>query len=76
MRRFKKTNAFPVYAKCFHETVYDKWSLNKSVRQTENGLGLRLNNWPQKFKTGYDMYHIYEVGISAALIPVQGVASK
>ena len=28
-----ETNAFPVYAMCYHETVHDK-----SVLQTENGL--------------------------------------
>ena len=38
MGYFKKTNAFLVYAKFFHETVYGKWCLRKSVRQTENGL--------------------------------------
>ena len=35
---FKKINAFPVDAICFHETVHDKWCLHKSVPQTENGL--------------------------------------
>ena len=34
----KKTNAFLVYAICFHENVHDKSCLHKSVRQTENGL--------------------------------------
>ena len=30
-----RKSALPVYAKCF---IYDKWCLNKSVGQTENGL--------------------------------------
>ena len=37
---FKETNAFPVYAICFNETVHDKWCLHKSDWQTENGLEL------------------------------------
>ena len=35
---FERTNAFLVYALCFHEIVHDKWCLYKSVRQTENDL--------------------------------------
>ena len=38
MGYFKKTNAFLVYAKFFHETILGKWCLRKSVRQIENGL--------------------------------------
>ena len=38
VRYFKKRNDFQVYAICFHETVYDKECLDKSVEQTENGL--------------------------------------
>ena len=34
----RHSDAFLVYAKCLHETVHDKWCLQKSVRQTENGL--------------------------------------
>ena len=29
-------NAFLVYTICFHETLRDKWCLDKSVGQTEN----------------------------------------
>ena len=35
---FKKINAFVVHFICSNETVYVKWCLHKSVRQTENGL--------------------------------------
>ena len=35
---FKETNAFQVYAICFHESVHEKWPLHKRVRRTENGL--------------------------------------
>ena len=37
---FKKINAFLVYSKLiFHKTVYNKWSLGKTVHeQIENGL--------------------------------------
>ena len=33
-----KTNAFLVYVIGFNETVHEKWCLEKSVRQSENGL--------------------------------------
>ena len=36
--QFKKINAFLVYSICFNETVHDKWCLDKSVGQTENGF--------------------------------------
>ena len=38
MGYLKKTNAFLVYATCFHETVLDKSCLYKTVRQIENGF--------------------------------------
>ena len=59
MHYFTNTNAVPVYALRFHETVHDKWCIFKSVPQTQNGLErgfcltlakLRLNNWPLRFK--------------------------
>ena len=33
-----QASVFPVYAICFIETVHDKWCLDKSGKQTENGL--------------------------------------
>ena len=36
--QFKEINAFLVYTICFHETVRDKWCLDKSVGKTENYL--------------------------------------
>ena len=35
---FKKITPFPVFAICFIEILHDKWCLDKSVGQTENGL--------------------------------------
>ena len=35
---FKKINAFPVFSKCFHKTVHNKWCLDKIVGQIENDL--------------------------------------
>ena len=37
-RRPKKISASLVDLKCFIEIVYDKWCLDESVGQTENGL--------------------------------------
>lgn len=54
----KKTNAFLVNVICFSETVHEKWCLDKSVLQSENGLEhgfvktlakLHLKNWPCEF---------------------------
>ena len=54
MGYFKKTNAFLVYAICFHETVHDKSCLHKSVRQTEHdlerGFVNHWLNWPNESK--------------------------
>ena len=35
---FKKINAFLVYSICLHKTFHNKWCLDKTVGQIENGL--------------------------------------
>ena len=58
MGHFKETNAFLVYVIFVNETVHEKWSSAKSVRQSKNGLErgfvnmaikLHWNNWPINF---------------------------
>ena len=39
-----ETCAFPVYAICFIEIAHDKWCLDKSAGQTENGLEHNFSN--------------------------------
>ena len=43
---FKKINTFLVYSVCFHKAVHNKWCLDKTVGQIENGLeGGFVKHW-------------------------------
>ena len=43
---FRKINAFLVYSICLHKTFHNKWCLDKTVGQIENGLeGGFVKHW-------------------------------